>query len=123
MLKSESFLNRSQAQARIALDDDATDADGVELTRLLLRKTAHAHKVMVVAAQLPGHASRNVSRFRPRQELFPSVWTSHGTHVEPLTAQSPRGQVLVDDPFRPSKVFEGHGLAVQDFQLAQGCRC
>jgi hypothetical protein len=30
----------------------------------------------------------------------------------------PRGQVLVDDPFRPSKVFEGHGLAVQDFQLA-----
>ena len=46
MLKSESFLNRSQAQARIALDDDAADADGVELTRLLLRKTAHAHKML-----------------------------------------------------------------------------
>jgi hypothetical protein len=69
MLKSESFLNRSQAQARIALDDDAADADGVELTRLLLRTTAHAHKMMVVAAQLPGRASRNVSCFRPGQEL------------------------------------------------------
>ena len=118
MLKSESFLNRWQAQARIALDDDAANADGIELTRLLLRKTAHAHKMMVVAGQLPGHASRNVSCFRPGQELFPSVSTTQGTHVEPLTAHSPRGQVLVDDPFRPSKVFEGHELAVLDIQGA-----
>jgi hypothetical protein len=50
VLKSESFLNRSQAQARIADDDDAADADGVELTRGLLRKTVHAHKMMVVGA-------------------------------------------------------------------------
>ena len=122
MLKSESFLNRWQAQARIARDDDAADADGVELSRLLLRKTAHAHKMMVVAAQFPGRAFGNVSCFRPGQELFPSVSTTQGTHVEPLTAHSPRGQVLVDDPFRPSKVFEGHGLAVQDFQLARVAR-
>ena len=63
MLKSELFLYRSQGQARIAFDDDAADADAVELTWLLLRKTAHAHKMMVVAAQSPGRASGNVSCF------------------------------------------------------------
>lgn len=31
----------------------------------------------------------------------------------------PRGEVLVDDPFRPSKVFEGHGPAGQDVHWRQ----
>jgi hypothetical protein len=30
----------------------------------------------------------------------------------------PPTQALVDDPFHPSKVFESHGLAVQDLQPA-----
>ncbi len=118
MLKSESDLDAWQDHAGIAYDDDAAGAFGVELTRRHPRKTAHEHEVMVVAAQLPGRASRNVSCGRPGQELWPSVWTSDGAHVEPLTAPSSPGQVLVDDPFRPSKVFEGHGLAVHDLQLA-----
>jgi hypothetical protein len=50
MLNSESLLNRCQAQAGIALDDDAADTDSVKLTRRLLRKTAHARKMMVAAA-------------------------------------------------------------------------
>ena len=116
MVKSE--LDRCHGQARIADDDDAAGADGFELTRRHPRKTAHEHEVMVVAAQLPGRAARDVSCGRPRQELWPSVWTSDGAHVEPLTAPSSPGQVLVDEPFRPSKVFEGHELAMLDVQLA-----
>ena len=74
MVTSELALNRGQAQARIAGDDDAADADGVELTRRLPRETAHAHKMMLFAPESPGRAARNVSCFGPGQELFPPVW-------------------------------------------------
>lgn len=114
MLKGELDLDPYHGHAGIASDDVAAGAFGVELARRLLGKAAHAHEVVLVAAQLPWLAVWNVSFGRPGQELCPSVWTSDETHVEPLTALSPRRQVLVDAPFRPSKVFEGHRLAMLD---------
>lgn len=118
MFKSELDLDPWQDHAGIAYDDDAAAAGGVELTRWPFGKATHAYEVMVIVAQSPGHAAPKVSCVRPVQELSPSVWTSHRTHVEPLTTLSPRGQVFVDEPFRPSKVLEGHGFAVLDVQLA-----
>jgi hypothetical protein len=51
MLERETNLDPCQDHARIAYDDLAAGAFGVELTRGLLCKSAHTFEVMVVAAE------------------------------------------------------------------------